>query len=493
MSERNELFRRSPWRKGSPELLTVPVGMLGRQEAALFYYLARDWYSGRGTIVDAGSFLGKSAFHFGHGLRANPRFDPARHKVHCFDNFLVNDGLTIDFIETELGQRLGLHQSTRPIFDWQVASVQDVLVVHEGDFHVMPWQSQPVEILMVDIAKSPSLWRRVLEAFFRDLVPGVSIVVHQDYHHPWLPHIHVTMEWLAPYFEPCVTRADDTAAWLYVREIPADVLARAVKDDFTVAERLQLMDRAVERLPKEDRHHVELARIVLRLQSVDATVVRKELDALPDLFPAVKEDRNWIRYAADIGNHVDEFAGWAHKARGEHDAALAIADRLIARGRRSGHMLHMRASSLRALGRPEAEAALREAIEVRPHSGYACIELADLLSRRGQFDEADALLFKAVGDPDAIPTPLEHYCDGFGMVWMRRGRFEDAMAGLARLQRDFPSHPEVWVLAAKVQRHMGRATDCAANLRRARECGLAAARLDELCRTLHISPLAMQA
>ena len=41
-----------------------------------------------------------------HGLRANPCFDPARHKVHCFDNFLVNDGLTIDFIATELGQRL---------------------------------------------------------------------------------------------------------------------------------------------------------------------------------------------------------------------------------------------------------------------------------------------------------------------------------------------------------------------------------------------------
>jgi len=42
MSERNELFRRSPWREDAPDLLTVPVGMLERQEAALFYYLARD-------------------------------------------------------------------------------------------------------------------------------------------------------------------------------------------------------------------------------------------------------------------------------------------------------------------------------------------------------------------------------------------------------------------------------------------------------------------
>ena len=45
------------------------------------------------------------------------------------------------------------------------------------------------------------------------------------------------------------------------------------------------------------------------LVAADATVVHKELDALPVLFPADKEDRNWIRYAADIGNHVDEFAG----------------------------------------------------------------------------------------------------------------------------------------------------------------------------------------
>ena len=493
MSERNEIFRRCPWRDGVPELPTVPVGMLGRHEAALFYYLARDWYSGRGTIVDAGSFLGKSAVHFGHGLRANPCFDAARHRVHCFDNFLANDQLTVDFVANELGQRLEIGRTTRPIFDWQVAPVKDLIVVHEGDFHDVPWPSQPIEILMVDIAKSPSLWRRVLQAFFGDLVPGVSVVVHQDYHHPWLPHIHVTMEHLAEYFEPCVTRADDTAAWLYVRQIPAEQLQRAIAADFTAEERLRLMDRAIARLPHEDRHHVELARIVLRLHSGATADVRADFDALPTRYPACKQDATWARYYAEIGRHVEEFDGWALKSRGDHAGALAVAERLIARGRGNGHVLYLRAACLLALGRPEAEAALREAMAARPYSGYACIELAELLSRDGRFAEAEDLLFKAIDDPDAMSAPLDHYCDGLATVWSRRGDVAVALAGHARLLKRFADAPAVWVLAARIHRHLGRAIEAAASLRRARDLGLPSARVEEHCRTMHISPMALEA
>ncbi len=116
----DELMHRRPWFTQPVELPHSPEGMLGAKESLLCYYLARDAFAGRGAIVDAGSFLGRSAFFFAQGLRANPRYAPGENRIHCFDNFLVNETRTVDFCREHLSRRLSVGDSTREIFEAQV-------------------------------------------------------------------------------------------------------------------------------------------------------------------------------------------------------------------------------------------------------------------------------------------------------------------------------------------------------------------------------------
>ena len=282
------IFAERPWLTDSVQLPDDPAGMLGRREAWFFYHLAKAAFTGKGTIVDAGSYLGKSAYYFAQGLRVNPNFDSTRDRIHCFDNFLVNEEGTVGHIREALGQTLEVGDSTRSIFERQVASVRGVLEVHDGDFHTVAWHHTPIEILMIDIAKSESLGKRVVEVFFPDLVPGLSIVVHQDYHHPWLPHIHVVMEYLADYFQMVVPRVDDSAAFVLTKAIPAGVLQRAITYDFTLEEKVELMDRALARLPAHDRHFVELARLRLHGLRNDSRALRSEFEGIERQMPAVR-------------------------------------------------------------------------------------------------------------------------------------------------------------------------------------------------------------
>jgi len=202
------MFEERPWLVDAAPRSTDVVGMLGRREASLFFHLARDYYVGQGTIVDAGSFLGRSAMCFAAGMRANPGFDAGRDRIHCFDNFICHDDNSIDHVKRGLGAQVKVGQSMRDLFDRQVEPARDLLVVHDGDFLRRHWEHGPIEILMVDIAKSADLGRHVVQEFFPALLPGRSVVIQQDYHHPWLPHIHVMMESLAECFRMVMPRVD---------------------------------------------------------------------------------------------------------------------------------------------------------------------------------------------------------------------------------------------------------------------------------------------
>jgi len=482
------VFAARPWFTESSPLPDEPVGMLRRHEARLFHDLAKDVYTGRGTIVDAGSFLGKSAYYFANGLRANPAFDRTRDRVHCFDNFVVNEEGTTEFIRKALGQTLGIGESTREIFERQVAPVRDLLQVHAGDFHVVPWPSQPIEILMVDIAKSESLGKRVVEVFFPDLVPGLSIVVHQDYHHPWLPHIHVVMEYLADYFQIVAPRVDSSAGFLLTKAIPTQVLRRAIAHDFSLAEQLALMDRALERLPADDRHFVELARLKLQGKRNDSRALRDELDRIESRHAEAKEDHSWRSGLEEMRIFVDEAEGWQQKELGNFARALELADSLIARRGKNSQLLVLRATALNGLARhAEAESILREALQFSHRNGYAYVVLAGLLVHLGRIDEAEGELVRGALDRSAFGTRPVNFLEMLANVWEKRPRAEQVAAVMDRLFREIPAEPEVWVLDAKVKRFVGMRREAALSLRKARDLGLPAERLAKVLQVTGIT------
>jgi tetratricopeptide (TPR) repeat protein len=475
-----ELMQRRPWFAGQVRLPHDPAGMLGNQEASLCYYLAKDAFGGRGTIVDAGSFLGKSAYFFAQGLRANPSLPARSQRIHCFDNFLVNEAMTVRFIANELGRTVAIGTSTRALFDAQVEPVRDAIEIHAGDFHTIEWSHQPIEILMVDIAKSVTLGQSVVELFFGDLIPGASLVIQQDYHHPWLPHIHVVMEYLAEYFELVVPRVDDSAVFQYQTAIPAEVLRRAVDYDFTNEEQLRLMDAAVRRLSADDRYYVQLAGVVLKSRLGQRAGLMQELEELQRRFNERPLHYSQNSYFEDVASYLNEVEAWRLQGEGDFAGSLRLADDIVAR-RRNSYSLVLRGYALSGLQRyGEAEREFRAALEVGPCSGYCYVELARVLMLVGRLADAEAEVLRGLRDAAAIDASTKDYLEVLYSIWTKRATPPKERATMEALFRERPNDPEVWVLDGRLHHMSGDDESAARSWRRAIEIGLPPERLDEV-------------
>ncbi len=475
-----DLFAARPWLSGQVEL-PRRLGMLGESESRAFYYLAKDAFTGEGTIVDGGSFLGRSAVCFATGLRANPRHRPQHDRIHCFDLFRVPDEGSVEFLRRYAGVTRAVGDSTRDIFDGQVADVRELLEVHEGDFHTVVWQHQPIEILLVDIAKTRSLGQRVVASFFPDLIPGRSLVVQQDYHTPWLPHLHVVMEFFAPWFELVLPRVDDTAIFKLIAPIPPEALARAAAYEFQPAEEADLMDRAIARLPEADRSGVELARVILESQTGDVLSLLPVLESIERDAAATPVSSCFPRYLQGVRDTLEARAGWQCARGGDHGRMLQLADGLLARGSRDSTNLVMRGTALTALGRlDEGEAALREAVACSPCSRRAYAELARNLLRQRRLPEAESELVRGLEDRTARGPSAHMLFAALQQVWAQRKDLDHASRSLAALARNHDSEPELHVTAAHVDLHRGNRTAAARALGRARGRGLSAQRIQQL-------------
>ena len=255
-----EFLQQQSWRSSLHTVPDAPKGMLGREEEALLVVLARDAYEGLGEIIDAGAFLGSSSYCLAKGLAANPRIRGRAGRLHAYDLFTVwhEQGQTDRFVANELKRGFDIKvdegESTLPIYMRNLGELGSLVRVYAGDITEARWSGRPIELFFIDICKTLPIWRHLLTDFYPSLIPGASIVVHQDYHHPLLPYIHVVQEWLSSYFEIVEEKAHDSAAFFLKDRIPDRVLAQAAQYDFSVSQELRLMDRAIERLTGENRH-----------------------------------------------------------------------------------------------------------------------------------------------------------------------------------------------------------------------------------------------
>ncbi|HLY55018.1 MAG TPA: hypothetical protein VKS60_05645, partial [Stellaceae bacterium] len=194
------------------------TAMLTREDRLLLHHIARHCYTGQGAVIDAGCFIGGSTVALAHGLKgwseAAGRPAPV---VHSYDLFEVG-GMT-------RGARLPAHlkpgDSFRPVFEANIRPYRDRVEIHEGDIRAETWSGGPIEILFIDCAKSPDIGDAIVERFFPHLIPGVSIVVQQDYLYPsWNAWLHIAMEALSPYFEILTDCGIDSVAFRNTAAIP---------------------------------------------------------------------------------------------------------------------------------------------------------------------------------------------------------------------------------------------------------------------------------
>jgi len=297
-----KLLRDKPWATQEPSShLLRPVGMVGPKERACYYWLARNWLSGRGAVVDAGSFLGASTFCFAAGAEAAGYVEfNGRPAIHAYDYFKVVDeyvgeAISHDFRSVKAGD------SYFDIFLSQTARYRDLIEPHSGDFLGETWHGDPIEILFIDIAKTEALNAHAVAEFFPSLIPGRSVLVHQDYFHCWHPYIHIGMEFFADEFELIDEHVPhQSRIWRLAKALPAEKIARMAAYDLTKEERVGLLNRQIGKSSSFYKPMIKVVKIWQHCLDGDWVLAKGALAALRDEHDLDGTEILWAKQALDI-------------------------------------------------------------------------------------------------------------------------------------------------------------------------------------------------
>jgi hypothetical protein len=254
---------RRPWREVTlpPDAVGIPT-MLSKTERKLLYGLARDYASGDGAIVDAGCFLGGSTAALLAGLRDRPNGWTGPPVV-SYDLFRVEEYTLAKFFGGDPSVRIG--DSFRHRFDANVAGFDLPHVVHEGDITEIGWSGEPIDVLFLDVLKSPEINDAVLREFFPSLVPGRSVIVHQDYGWGWMPWIPITVELMRDSLVLLDWMEWGSHAFFVRDELPTEVIERGV-GGLDVETRLGLIEAAIARADGWVRGMLEVDRAALVIE-----------------------------------------------------------------------------------------------------------------------------------------------------------------------------------------------------------------------------------
>jgi hypothetical protein len=225
--------------------------MINPLEQDLLRRLTRDYYSGAGVIIDAGIFLGASTNVFASSLRERRDLDHLQRKgikpVQSYDLGICDDYMA-KLVNDHYQANLKAGDSFLPYLRKNIAGTLDLVRFYEGDICQYSL-GEACEIVFLDVCKRPDVNQHTVRAFYSRLIPGQSVLIHQDFVHDWLPWIHVTMGALAPYFE-FIGTVTWSAVWLNTKPIPAVALNASHYESASVAELNAFFDRATAPLKK---------------------------------------------------------------------------------------------------------------------------------------------------------------------------------------------------------------------------------------------------
>jgi len=247
--------------------------MTSGQEKTLMYRLATEHYQGVGHILEAGLFLGASTLAFGSGILAHRhvglRLGPPR--IESYDMFKADDIMANRVQKYYPGANISKGESFKFWYDLNVRSVANLSSMQVGDFAASLQEhtgiQPPLEIVFLDVLKIEQLIAPVARHVFPRMMPGHTVVLHQDWIHEYLPWIHWSMGFLDEYFEYIASVDHSTVAFLYTKRIPMAILEELqTLHEAHIARKLELFDRGVSLAsPLSWRHRmtVGLARVLL--------------------------------------------------------------------------------------------------------------------------------------------------------------------------------------------------------------------------------------
>lgn len=268
--------------------------MLMRYEIAILHALARDYYTGVGAIVDGGPLLGITTNALAKGLLGNSAVTQKSKRIFSFDlfDYIPN----IELLET-VPNRNG------SFFDTYLEINRDYLElisVAPGDLMQHPWNSGPIEILFVDLAKSWDLNDFVVDQWFPQLTPG-GYLIQQDYFSWFTYWLQITMMGLRDHFEFVDYAMGGSAVFRCTKPIPPG------------------MGKALRSMPFEQ--HEELLELAIRSAPAPGAEVLKAVKACFYLAFDKREESERLLGSIRVDFLTDDWAtNFFAVAKGSRDA-----------------------------------------------------------------------------------------------------------------------------------------------------------------------------
>ncbi len=235
------LFATRPWQDVTASdlvaALSVP-SMLPFEESQLYHWLGAN-STGFGATVDLGAFAGGSAARLLSGLTASG----LPHHLHAYDRFTADAKARAKHLSPG-GVALTDDKDILPLATRLLRPWAGQFTLHCGNILDQHWPGEPIEILAIDAGKTPALTDHIARNFFPALVPGKSLVIHQDFLHAQQPWLCAHMQSLSAHFLPLAHVAKDCVVFLCTHAVTEAALTAANTDALTDAALISAVQKA---------------------------------------------------------------------------------------------------------------------------------------------------------------------------------------------------------------------------------------------------------
>jgi hypothetical protein len=262
----------------SPGLLRLH-GMTSISERAYLYWYARHMFARQGAIVDLGCWLGSTTAALALGLERNVSEGPGPKRIDAYDRFIWHPTMPPPG-DTEVKRAFHDGESFLDEFKSRTRRWTHLISAHPGDLAQAAWDGGSIEFLVIDAMKSWELTSAIIGQFYPALIPGRSLILHQDFAHWFTPWIHLTQYRLRDYFamEYVVPRSTSVVFRL-VQRIPEAMISEIRSSDgsFKSDEIRAAFDYSMSLVPSDKRPNVAAAKVMYFVHSGQMQEARNEL------------------------------------------------------------------------------------------------------------------------------------------------------------------------------------------------------------------------
>ena len=155
------------------KIVVQEIGNLGRiskvpsllsfRDALFYQWLGKKYYTGQGEVLDVGCWLGSSTLHLYKGLSQNPHFN--NRKIFAFDWFKWDDNYNQFLnLDTHLSSGDDFMDLTGEFLGGNKEHIELIKIDYSRPPCNAYWPlKRPIEIFIVDAAKSPALLINILK------------------------------------------------------------------------------------------------------------------------------------------------------------------------------------------------------------------------------------------------------------------------------------------------------------------------------------------